>query len=217
MRKFKHEPTGIIAKNCEMVSGHYELCNYKTITRIPAELIENSKEWKEIIEPKFKNSDIVKIIDKFGVSMMLLTDASSGLGYGLINGNWCEKKQINTDGYNWQLATEQEWLGALTKEAEKRGFKEGVKVKRSHFLVSFWNNDCIISKNGCDEYRFLSKTNTLEYYGSVILEDGIWAEVIKEETIEELAENFYNKYEFSPLDFKTFFNENKKTIHKLSK
>ena len=221
MRKFKHVETGNIATETHS-EKNYKV-SYPQNYTIPKWIIENSKDWIEIFEPKFKNGDVVKIIDEYGVSMILLTDAKNGIGYGLINDNWYEKKQVNLQGFLWQLATQDEWLEALTKKAVKNGFKEGCiannskihryklsdyKFEKGYFKL---NNNVLVWVNETD--------NETDYW--TLMEDGIWAEVVKDETLEELAESFRKHVVKSctgyGADFISFFTENKETIHRLSK
>lgn len=213
MRKFKHELKNWIATEIDEYTFYISelLCN------IPLKLIENSKDWVEIFDPKFKNGDVVKIIDEFGVSMILLTkvDVNTGFGFGLINDKWYKTKQITFKHITWQLASEEEWLEVLTKEAEKL-YKVGDKIKRP--------DNFKYSKNGV-LYKFglnsLNGLNSFYYKGTQVMQDGVWAEVIKEETLDELAIRFRELFQISVNsikdDYITFFNENKETIHRLSK
>ena len=208
MRKFKNEQTGHIINEKDN--------NFELVVKLPKILIENSKDWVEIFEPKFKNGDFVK----FGKAIVLILDYEENDGYGIDGlgewkntGTWTFKQKPHL----WQLATKEEYVEALTKEAVKRGFK-GNKIKADWIAFDGISNYLI---NGTFELRFNEFGYQMhkEYY--TLMKDGIWAEVIKEETLDELADRFKNylleSEENYERDFTTFFNENKETIHRLSK
>lgn len=203
MRKFKNNNYLAIEKGewCEIKDGVYGCI------KIPKELIENSKDWVEIFEPKINNGDVVK--NKYG-AMYLITDYEKGHGFGFnSSGDWIISQSFSLDSSvnELKLATKEEWLEALTKDAVKRGLKEGVK-----YLSPKMKHERTIS------YPFyLSRNGDLaDSNNAIIMIDGIWADPIKEGTLEELACRFVN-YGYTRKDFITFFNENKETIHRLSK
>ena len=69
-------------------------------------------------------------------------------------------------------ATKEEWLEALKEEAKRRGFKKGVKynyVDKPYLIKMF--------KDELD----LGNSVDLVDGGDIILENGVWAEVIKEQ------------------------------------
>lgn len=214
IRKFKHEPTGYIAIPT-MANDKYKIESMPQYT-LPKNLVENSKDWIEIFEPKFKNGDVVK----FGKAIVLITDYDKCCGYGIDGiGEW---KKINTWSFKpkpelWQLATQDEWLIALTKENVKRGFI-GNKIKADWISFDGISNYLI---DGTFELRFNAFGYQMhkEYY--TLMKDGIWAEVVKEETLEELAERYnllcIEKCTNRIDAFLAFFTENKETIHRLSK
>lgn len=78
MRQFKHQrlenvTATIIATNI--------VCIESSMGPIfcPLDLVENSKDWVEIFEPKFKNGDLIK--SKNGC-IILITDYENRSGYG---------------------------------------------------------------------------------------------------------------------------------------
>jgi len=101
-------------------------------------------------------------------------------GYGFDgNLNW----RYLSDGWNfcsypeyWSLATEQEVKDALIKEAERRGYKEGVEIKHPLYrTVGFLDNDITGFKNNC--------FTEFWYKGSIVMKDGKWATIIKDDVI----------------------------------
>jgi hypothetical protein len=92
---------------------------------------------------------------------------------------------INWEFGNWTLATPQEVEEALTKEAVKRGYEMGVKVKD---IGS--KNITNISKSRFDFYPI---DNDAYMGGAKIFDNGIWAEIISEPielTLDQVAEKF---------------------------
>ncbi len=85
--------------------------------------------------------------------------------------------------YNYVvLATPEEVEAALTNEAVKRGFKEGVRFKTPCSNTEYIaKGNIIIWQNGNTFGLRLSDS-----YG-LILDNGKWAEIIKENTLDEIA------------------------------
>lgn len=161
----------------------------------------------------FKNGDVVKINSSCGSAIILITNYENRSGYGFNSlGEWynSDRFHFKSNPELWQLATSKEWLEALTKEAVKRGLvKDNYalfgKLKDKRIITSdkYWLNDQYYLCNGND----------------ILMKNGVWtAEVIKEETLEELAEKYSEKYDLATSwNYITFFNENKETINRLSK
>lgn len=161
----------------------------------------------------FKNGDVVKINSSCGSAIILITDYDNLKGYGFINGVWGTSYAFEFT--KWTLATKEEWLEALTKEAVKRGLIEGKKITS---LFAGLESEAIGNP-------YLNSDNQLWIKGKsknlLIMDNGIWAEEIEEETLDELAKRFM-RYWISNNgilcnDFISFFNENKPTINRLSK
>jgi hypothetical protein len=108
-------------------------------------------------------------------------------GYGFDEGVWCDydTNWTNTDNDKLTLATDQEVGDALIKEAKKRGFKDGVKIK-------------CLNPNIEGEYILNTQFDSLYmedgdlWFGSEeIFMNGKWAKIIEEipeYTMEELTE-----------------------------
>ena len=97
---------------------------------------------------------------------------ANNYGFSTI-GEWSNDLGVWKNEVNlYQEATEEEWLEALKKEAKRRGFKKGVKY-------NYVNNPYLIKR--FKDKLYLGHSVDLVDGGDVILEDGVWAEVIKEE------------------------------------
>jgi len=102
------------------------------------------------------------------------------IGYGITgSGTWTnEFWHREEESGLYVLATSSEIKEALIKEAEKRGFKEGVKFKCID--GDEWISPNRIVNNKSWEYEL----NSLSKRGQVcIYHNGKWAEIIEEETI----------------------------------
>lgn len=111
-------------------------------------------------------------------------------GYGVDAVKWCD--YTVKGGMYWQNvgqcdtieATDKEVDEALIKEAKRRGFKEGGNIGD----FNRFDNEIITS----DRTAFYSGTNQFFMGGACILEDGKWAELIKDKkkkmTVEEIEE-----------------------------
>ena len=88
-------------------------------------------------------------------------------------GEWSNNLGVWENKVNlYEEATEEEWLEALKEEARKRGFKKGVKynyVDKPYLIKTFK-----------DELNLGSLVDLVDDI-YIILRDGVWAEVIKED------------------------------------
>ena len=109
-----------------------------------------------------------------GKFMFKFNGEFSKLTYGFAsNGEWSNELCIReSEISDYQEATKEEWLEALKEEARKRGFKKGVKYNYSdkHYLIKIFKDEL-----------YLCRSLGLDDGGDIILQDGVWAEVIKEE------------------------------------
>lgn len=146
---------------------------------LSAQLIENSNDWELIKEQPFKNGDVVRIKNSIDV-ILLITDIENGSAYGINNGKWEVDSNFtfNINPNDWQLATSEQWLEALTKEYYKRG--KFIDLVEKDVTNSCYKHDIVFSSQGNDLW--------VQGCGYVMI-NGIWAELIKEETLEELVSN----------------------------
>jgi len=92
-------------------------------------------------------------------------------------GNWDEHQTLrnpNHDNHN-KIATEEQIFEGLTKEAKRRGYKEG-------------NHKCLVVQN---EYKtsitgsqYFPNSNRLYLNGRCVFNDGVWAEIIEKPVYE---------------------------------
>ena len=158
----------------------------KTFT-IKKEQIEELSKWKhgkrlmqewfpEAFEKKLEVGKVYKYPSFRGGKFMFKFNGEFGsrITYGFdASGKWSNvlgiwEEEIN----NYEEATKEEWLEALKEEARKRGFKKGVKynyVYKPYLIKTF------------EDELYLCRSLDLVDGGDIILADGVWAEVIKEE------------------------------------
>jgi hypothetical protein len=154
----------------------------KTITLGDGTKVEISDEsyanFEKAVKPEFKVGDWVCYVDKPNY-VYRATGVDGVWVYGL-HGN-------DTNGHrpeHLRLATPEEIKEHLIKEAEKRGYKEGVRIQSISFPGDIYQlTSCSLSC--CNE--------TVSCGGVVICRDGKWAEIIKEETILTLDGVDYSK------------------------
>lgn len=103
-------------------------------------------------------------------------------GFNEDSGSWFYNKYEVEESSNSVLASNEEVIQRLTEEAEKRGYKQGVKIKAlvSGGQLKYKLNDRKPSLN--------YKNNTFYYGGTLIMKDGVWAEIIVESAFKELHE-----------------------------
>jgi hypothetical protein len=159
-------------------------------------------EWKGKIEKEFpelfkKNA---LVVGKWYKSDNCLFNYQKQLSvYGFFRGEW------NQENWSWShydkdviLATDKEVEKALIKEANKRGFKEGVvfNVTRDLWYNSYGGREgynTAIDNN----FKYLEGSNSIRMNCVVgcmsIYENGVWAEIIKETITKEQAEKELGK------------------------
>jgi len=131
-------------------------------------------------------------------------------GYGVSHDyTWTDQMFID-DLSCWQQATQKEVKEALTKEAVKRGFKEGVKYKNK-----YGSTGIIVEKCFCLDGNDLGQRNNMSGCNfHYIMENGTWAQIISEpKTIDEWANEYANyviigKEIDSETRFKNFITKN---------
>ena len=157
----------------------------KTFT-ITKEQIEELSKWKhgkrlmqdwfpEAFEKQLEVGKVYKYPSLGGGKFMFKFNGEfSKLTYGFAsNGEWRNDLRVWKYYVNlYEEATEEEWLEALKEEARKRGFKKGVKYNYSDkpYLIKIFKDEL-----------YLCRSLGLVDGGDIILQDGVWAEVIKEE------------------------------------
>jgi hypothetical protein len=158
----------------------------KTFT-ITEEQIKELSKWKhgkrlmqdwfpEAFEKQLEVGKVYKYPSLGGGKFMFKFNGEFGemITYGFdSNGEWCNELGIHEELINdYKEATKEEWLEALKEEARKRGFKKGVKYNyadKPYLIKTFKDELCLCRSLG------------LVDGGDIILQDGVWAEVIKEE------------------------------------
>lgn len=152
----------------------------KTIEELEAQLTVISEQIKELKnKPKFEvnrwyhsDNDSLLYITKFSENKMFE-------GYGFYFNNW-ESKQWWAYDHFIRPATLEEVYAALVKEAEKRGFKEGVRV------VTCLGNS---GKLDCSKPFYNINDNKLRWADSedamnnIVFDNGQWATIIKDDVI----------------------------------
>ena len=157
----------------------------KTFT-ITEEQIKELSKWKhgkrlmqdwfpEAFEKQLEVGKVYKYLS-LGEKFMFKFNGDFGINscYGFdINGEWSNELRVwKSDVHLYEEATKEEWLEALKNEARKRGFKKGVKynyVDKPYLIKTFQDElDLAISADLVDCI-------------DIILKNGVWAEVIKEE------------------------------------
>ena len=157
------------------------------IERIESDLAIVKKEIeKEVI--KFEVGKWYKDTDDGYICCCQEHDNYDLIGYGveLIYGEliWFETVYVRKESAI--LATEQEVREVLIKEAEKKGFKKGVRIKEH----ADGNVGDISLSIDYDDFVFLKQENQLEMDCAIIFDNGKWAEIIdepKEMTVSEIA------------------------------
>jgi hypothetical protein len=161
------------------------------------ELLNRALECLDKQKQPFKDGDVVVYHD--GSAILKIVNLKEGSAYGLNNNKWTNDLDLpfNFNGYShlWKLSTPEKWLEVCTNEAVKRGLVEGAKIDRSVFNNDEYYNLTLL-ENVCPEWQIFHNGNTLECYGKVIMRNGIWAEVMKDKTLEELGFDYWNNESF---------------------
>lgn len=144
------------------------------INQLEAAFKAQIDELRKEVKPKFEVGKWYTYNDSSHIFNIteIKNDKIYGYGYSPISGwtnvtEWYDSKRIIP-------ATDKEVEEALIKEAERRGFKRGVKIKNE---IGTWNI--------CgDRHFFVYEKNKLDFgYECNIFNNGFWAEIIKDEPI----------------------------------
>lgn len=162
-------------------------------------------------EPKLEIGEWYKSVDCYGDPLLYcvteIDEDGDVFGYGFSEGEFRESEcniwgDVNDSDF--EPATDKEVEQALIKEAEKRGFKEGVKVNPPS---KDWSKNITLTRTehekeaGFTKVWYKSKKEELIFCGVLIYRKGKWAEIIelskegkptKEELLQEL-ENLKEK------------------------
>ena len=134
---------------------------------------------KELETPTF---EVGKWYNSDGDSLLFITEFNANgektfKGYGFHFSKWSFEQWWNYDNF-LTPATDKEVEAALIKEAKKRGFKDGVKIKpvSGDINILFDNKFEYLKK--WHEYK-----NALFIDNYLVFSNGKWAEIIKDEPI----------------------------------
>ena len=152
-----------------------------TITKEQIEELSKWKHGKRLMQDWFpeafeKQLEVGKVYKypSIGEKFMFKFNGFGANNYGFSTiGEWSNDLGVYENEVNlYKEATKEEWLEALKEEAKRRGFKKGVKynyVDKPYLIKMF--------KDELD----LGNSVDLVDGGDIILENGVWAEVIKEQ------------------------------------
>lgn len=157
------------------------------LEKLKQQLNEISEKVKQLENPKFEVGKWYKRPHNKAL-LFATNDNGNGWysGYGFdIYGKWME-----SGSPQWTLdreipATDKEVEEALIKEAERRGFKKGVRINNSSLKGCCLYDDAIDG----DGFKYYSKNSSFSYKNAltfgyfVVFIDGKWAEIIKDEPI----------------------------------
>lgn len=151
------------------------------------ETLQMTIEELDKLKPKqpFTEGDVVK----YGDCIVKITNYELSEGYGL---NTLEEWVIQSWSFKthpelWQLSTPEKWLEVCKNEAVKRGLVEGAKVNLSPVNPKFREKVKLMRNNYSLIQCGLSVDNL------IIMQNGIWVEVIKPDvTLEILFEGWLN-------------------------
>ena len=152
-----------------------------TITEEQVKELSKWKHGKRLMQDWFpeafeKQLEVGKVYKypSLGEKFMFKFNGFGANNYGFTTiGEWSDDLGVWENEVNlYEEATKEEWLEALKNEARKRGFKKGVKynyVDKPYLIKTF------------EDELYLCRSLDLVDGGDIILYDGVWAEVIKEE------------------------------------
>lgn len=202
--EYKRIKCDFIGKNVEVTLGH-EL-NEKTLTGVLKEFMPISQgAWcvldvagKEesfasdlirvkLIEPKPVELEVGKWYRQEiyeGKNTLFFYNGRIGneATYGFnTNGEWSEKIGIHFDNDPITPATATEVFEALKAEAERRGFKDGVKIN-SFITQGYTLSNTAPFTMTTEKYTGVEDKYSLRFGGSCIYTNGKWAEIIDQPT-----------------------------------
>lgn len=154
------------------------------LEKLKQQLNEISEKVKQLENPKFEVGKWYKTdIGSLYFAEKIENDRLLGYGFGGVSGDW-DIGNINGCCLLSDIirpATDKEVEEALIKEAERRGFKKGVKISRKNEAFSPNLGYSELEMSIRPMYR--PERNRLEVYGCSVFQNGFWAEIIKDEPI----------------------------------
>ena len=159
----------------------YNFMKTFTITKEQIEELSKWKHGKRLMQDWFpeafeKQLEVGKVYKYPSLSekFMFKFNGFGADNYGFTTiGEWSNNLGVWENEVNlYKEATKEEWFEALKEEAKRRGFKKGVKynyVDKPYLIKTF------------EDELYLCRSLDLVDGGYIILYDGVWAEVIKEE------------------------------------
>jgi hypothetical protein len=150
-------------------------------------------DWKTNIEkefPKLFKEDALVVGKWYKSEGCLFNYQKQSNVYGFFtDGDWINGGWI-WYGANAKPATDKEVEEALIKEAKKRGFKEGVRIK-SKWMTNISANNLNGKFVFDNKFELCAEANRLMKY--TIFEKGVWATTVKETITKEQAEKELGK------------------------
>ena len=152
-----------------------------TITEEQIEELSKRKHGKRLMQDWFpeafeKQLEVGKVYKypSLGEKFMFKFNGFGANNYGFSTiGEWSNDLGVYENEVNlYKEATKEEWLEALKEEARKRGFKKGLKYNYVYkpYLIKTFKDEL-----------YLGYSADLVDDDDIILENGVWAEVIKEQ------------------------------------
>ena len=164
------------------------------------QLREQLEGLKKPQEPEFvkykwyKNSGSVMCVT--GISSKCRVD---GYGYSSFDESWCELDNwFNTKATAYIQATDKEVEAMLIKEAEKRGFKKGVRFDSNQGDQDYNLDQLILGSKISYKNDCLHVSTDKNVSGGTLFYDGKWATIIEETpkyTMSEAIELVGHKFE----------------------
>ena len=154
--------------------------------QLKAYLVEHTQGFKYEVGKVYKNGRLLMMCTE------ILND-NTFRSYGFISsGRWVYNDVCNSS--NWEEATKKEWESALIKEAEKRGFVDGVKFILIEGTVGEVNKYEIVDINYDlrTNNHLIATTQRADY---TIMKDGKWAEIIEEKKVLFTTEDGVDMYD----------------------
>lgn len=191
MEKYRHKKTGKVVKKVGNLF-YEENENFY----IQDWIVKDSVDW-ELIEQPFKDGDVVKL-KTYSNIMVKITNYEKSEGYGINYDNkWVKQNnwRFYSNPEDWKLATDKEWFEVLKNEAIKRGLVEGDRVyKDSNY------KECVITNKNHNLFdktlKYFTTNDKKDFWAYAtpvnicIMQNGIWAEVIKNKTWDELEMHY---------------------------
>lgn len=174
-REELEQKTQEVKQEIKELEGFVQVRKYKRAKQERKQLKKQLKDLPSLEVGKWYKTNELGSPFLIFITKIILDSVAQCMAYGFCHeGEWYDNSRFGIN--NLTPATDKEVEEALIKEANKRGFKEGVNADLSTANPCHLKNYHFLS----NDFEYSKPCNWLSLDGVIIFEDGKWAEIIEQ-------------------------------------